>query len=62
MEKNGFIASSLLYGMLALFLVIMISTLAVFANNKINMDKLKQKAFNDIEIENNNWQIIKNQI
>ena len=54
MKKNGFIASSRLYGMLALFLVIMISTLAVFANNKINMDKLKQKAFNDIEIENDN--------
>ena len=48
MNKNGFIASSLLYGMLALFLIIMISTLSVFANNKLSMDKLKKKAFDSL--------------
>ena len=49
MQKNGFIASSLLYGMLALFLTITLSTLAVFANNKLSMDKLREKAFEDID-------------
>lgn len=48
MKKNGFIASSLLYGMLALFLVIMMSTLGVFASNKLAIDKIKEKAFNNI--------------
>ena len=46
MNEKGFIASALLYGMLALFLVIMISTLYVFANNKLGMDRLKEKALN----------------
>ena len=46
--KNGFIASSLLYGMLALFLVLMISTLYIFGNNKISMDKLKETALDKV--------------
>ena len=52
MNQKGFVASALLYGMLALFLVIMISTLYIMANNKMNMDKLKEKALETIE--NNN--------
>lgn len=48
MNKNGFIASSLLYGMLALFLVLMISTLYIFGNNKISMDKLKETALEKV--------------
>ena len=46
MDEKGFIASSLLYGMLALFLVIMLSTIYIFANNKLGMDKLKEEALN----------------
>ena len=57
MEKNGFIASSLLYGMLALFLTLMISTLAIFANNKLSIDKLKEKALNDVGSTNVEIQI-----
>lgn len=49
MNQKGFIASALLYGMLALFLVIMLSTLYVMANNKITMDKLKEKALDVVE-------------
>lgn len=49
MKQNGFIASSLLYGMLALFLVIMLNTLAIFTNNKLAMDRLKEKALNETE-------------
>jgi len=50
MNEKGFIASALLYGMLTLFLVIMISTLYVLGNNKMAMDKMKAHA---IEYVNN---------
>ncbi len=49
MKKNGFISSSLLYGMLALFLVIMTSTLAILGNKKLGMDKIKENALNNIQ-------------
>ena len=49
MKKNGFISSALLYGMLALFLVIMTSTLAILGNQKLGMDKLKENALNSIQ-------------
>lgn len=49
MKKNGFISSALLYGMLALFLVIMTSTLAILANKKLGMDKIKENALNNIQ-------------
>ncbi|MCI9110372.1 MAG: LamG domain-containing protein [Bacilli bacterium] len=49
MKQNGFISSALLYGMLALFLVIMTSTLAILANQKLGMDKIKEKALNGIQ-------------
>lgn len=49
MKQNGFISSALLYGMLALFLVIMTSTLAILGNQKLGMDKLKENALNGIQ-------------
>lgn len=49
MKKNGFISSALLYGMLALFLVVMMSTLAILGNRKLSMDKLKENALNDVQ-------------
>ncbi|MBQ9011524.1 MAG: hypothetical protein IJ093_02625 [Bacilli bacterium] len=48
MNNKGFIASSLLYGMLALFLVIMLSTLSLLGNRKLSMDQMKKKALNDV--------------
>ena len=48
-KQNGFIASALLYGMLVLFLVLMLSTLYILANNKMSMDKLKEEALRIVE-------------
>ena len=48
MNKNGFITSALLYGILALFLMLMLGSLAVLANRKISMDNLKEAALNDV--------------
>ena len=45
MKQDGFIASALLYGILALFLVLMTNTLYIFSANKVSMDKMKEKAF-----------------
>ena len=50
-KQAGFIASALLYGMLALFLVLMLSTIYILANNKMSMDKLKEEALNIVESE-----------
>lgn len=49
MKKNGFIASALLYGMLALFLTLMLTTLATLSNRKITLDKLKENALTSVE-------------
>ncbi len=49
MKQRGFISSALLYGMLALFLVIMLSTLAVLGNRKLSMDKLKENALKNVQ-------------
>lgn len=51
MEKNGFIASALLYSILALFLVLIISTLAILGNRKLGMDKIKSDAINTVRFE-----------
>ena len=48
MRKNGFITSALLYGILALFLVLMLSSLAILANRKMSMDNLKEAALEDV--------------
>lgn len=51
MKKNGFIASALLYSILALFLVLIISTLAILGNRKLGMDKIKSDASNTVRFE-----------
>lgn len=48
MKKNGFITSALLYGILALFLILMLGSLAVLANRKMSMDSLKEAALEDV--------------
>ncbi len=48
MKKNGFITSALLYGILALFLILMLGSLAVLANRKMSMDALKEAALEDV--------------
>ncbi len=51
MKRNGFISSALLYGLLALFLVVMIGTLAVLGNRKLAMDKIKENALIKIQTD-----------
>lgn len=51
MKKNGFITSALLYGMLALFLVLMLGSLAILSNRKLSMDKLKQASIADTKVK-----------
>lgn len=52
MKKNGFITTALLYGMLSLFIVLMLSSLAILANRKINMDNLREAAIRKSAIDN----------
>ena len=42
--NKGFITSALLYGILSLFLVLVLSTVATIGNRKIAIDKIKQSA------------------
>ncbi len=49
MKRNGFITSALLYGLLALFLVLMLGSLAILGNRKNSMDVLRKAALNDAE-------------
>lgn len=51
MNEKGFIASSLLYGLLVIFLVVMLSTIAVLANKKLSSDKLKETAIDDVSAD-----------
>ncbi len=51
MKKNGFITSAFLYGMLALFIALMLSTLAIMANRKISMDNLRDDAITNMKKE-----------
>ena len=47
--NKGFITSALLYGILSLFLVLVLNTVAVVGNRKIAIDKLKQSALEDVQ-------------
>lgn len=49
MNEKGFISSALLYGMLALFIILMTSTIYILGNNKLGIDKLKQNALTSVE-------------
>jgi len=52
MKKNGFISSALLYGILSLFIVLMLSSLAILGNRKITIDKIKTSAIDDVSHSN----------
>lgn len=49
MNKNGFVTSALLYGILSLFLVLILGTVAIIGNRKITNDKIKQSALDDVQ-------------
>ena len=49
MNKKGFVTSALLYGILSLFLVLMLGTLSVISSRKLASDRLKESAINDVQ-------------
>lgn len=49
MNQKGFVTSALLYGILSLFLVLILGTLSVISNRKLATDRLKESALNDVE-------------
>ena len=49
MSEKGFVASALLYGILSLFLVLILGTLSVISNRKLASDRLKESALIDVE-------------
>ena len=73
MKQNGFITSALLYGILSLFLILILGTISILANRKLANDKIKESVLNDVqkietsprcfqtdisELDSNNLQII----
>ena len=49
MNKKGFVTSALLYGILSLFLILILGTVAIIGNRKITNDKVKQSALDDVQ-------------
>ena len=49
MNQKGFITSALLYGILSLFLVLVLGTVAILGNRKLANDKIKESALDDVQ-------------
>ena len=49
MNNKGFVTSALLYGILSLFLILILGTLSIITNRKIASDRLKESALNDVQ-------------
>lgn len=49
MNSKGFVASALLYGILSLFLVLILGTLSIVSERRLASDRLKESALNDVE-------------
>ena len=49
MDNKGFVTSALLYGILSLFLILILGTLSVITNRKLAHDRLKESALNDVQ-------------
>ena len=49
MNKKGFITSALLYGILSLFLVLVLGTVSILGNRKLANDKIKESALDDVQ-------------
>lgn len=47
--NRGFVTSALLYGILSLFLVLVLSTVATIGNRKLAIDRIKQSALEDVQ-------------
>ncbi|MBR3199382.1 MAG: leucine-rich repeat protein [Bacilli bacterium] len=49
MKNKGFVTSALLYGILSVFIVLLLSTVAITGNRKLATDKIKQSALDDVQ-------------
>ncbi len=49
MKNKGFVTSALLYGILSVFIVLLLSTVAITGNRKLAVDRLKQSALDDVQ-------------
>ena len=49
MNKKGFITSALLYGILSLFLILILGTVSILGNRKLSNDKIKESALDDVQ-------------
>lgn len=49
MKKNGFVTSALLYGILSLFLLLILGTISIIGSRKLTNDKIKQSALDDVQ-------------
>lgn len=49
MNKKGFVTSALLYGILSVYLILILGTVAVVGNRKISNDKIRQSAIDDVQ-------------
>ena len=49
MKKNGFVTSALLYGILSLFLLLILGSLTIMTNRKLTDDKIRRSALDDVQ-------------
>lgn len=49
MGKKGFITSALLYGILSVYIVLVVGTISIIGNRKLANDKIKQSALDDVQ-------------
>ena len=49
MKKIGFVTSALLYGILSLFLILVLETVSILGNRKLANDKIKESVLNDVQ-------------
>ena len=49
MNQKGFITSALLYGILSLFLILVLGTVSILGNRKLANDKIKESALDDVQ-------------
>lgn len=49
MKDKGFVTSALLYGILSVYIVLVVGTISVIGNRKLANDKIKQSALDDVQ-------------
>lgn len=49
MKKNGFVTSALLYGILSLFLLLILGSLTIMTNRKLTDDQIRRSALDDVQ-------------